>query len=202
MARGNRLMLRPDLQSLIPGVIVSCCSCLLVACGAAHAGDKIEFDRDIRPILAENCFPCHGPDENKRKAKLRLDRSEDALKTLPNGEIAIVPGQPSQSKVIERIRSKDSDELMPPVKSGKKLSAQNIEWITEWIKQGAQWQNHWAFVPPSKPPFPELKKKRWARNPIDSFVLARLEQEGLTPSAYAPRSFLPRRLCFDITRLP
>src|SRR5260221_10571388 len=111
---------------------------LFLSAGAASAGQhstgagtfRPEFDRDIRPILAENCYPCHGPDENKRKAKLRLDRSEDALKTLPNGEIAIVPGQPSQSKVVERISSKDSDELMPPVKSGKKLSAQNIEWIT------------------------------------------------------------------------
>jgi hypothetical protein len=172
---------------------------------AQHSGGatfRPEFDRDIRPILAENCYPCHGPDENKRKAKLRLDRNEDALKMLPDGEIAIVPGQPSQSKLVERISSKDPDEVMPPSKSGKKLSAQHIEWITAWIKQGAQWQNHWAFVPANKPPLPDVKKKRWVRNPIDSFVLARLEQEGLTPAAEAPKSVLLRRLAFDITGLP
>ncbi len=161
-----------------------------------------EYDRDIRPILAENCYPCHGPDENKRKAKLRLDRGEDAVKPLADGEIAIVPGQPGQSKVVERINAKDEEELMPPVKSGKKLSAQDIEWITRWIKQGAKWQNHWSFVAPRKPVVPQIKNRRWPRNPIDSFILARLEQDGLTPSDQAPRPTLLRRLSLDVTGLP
>ena len=163
---------------------------------------KPEFDRDIRPILAENCYPCHGPDENKRKAKLRLDRAEEATKALPDGEIAIVPGRPDQSKLVERINAKDEEELMPPAKSGKKLSAQDITWITQWIKEGAQWQNHWSFVAPSRPLLPAVKNKRWVRNAIDSFVVARLEQEGLNPSVEAPGPVLLRRLCFDVTGLP
>ena len=161
-----------------------------------------EFDRDIRPILAENCYPCHGPDENKRKAKLRLDRGEDAMKPLADGEVAVVPGQPEQSKLVERINARDEEDLMPPVKSGKKLSKQDIEWITQWIKQGAKWQNHWSFVAPRKPALPQVKNGRWPRNPIDSFILARLEQAGLSPSAEAPRPVLLRRLCFDVTGLP
>lgn len=162
-----------------------------------------KFDRDIRPILAENCFPCHGPDENKRKAKLRLDCGEDAMKPLPDGEIAVVPGQPDQSKMVGRINAKDEEELMPPVKSGKKLSSQEIESITRWIKQGAEWQNHWSFVAPRQPAVPQVKENaRWPRNPIDCFILARLEQEGLAPTPEAPRPVLLRRLCFDVTGLP
>ncbi|HTL18354.1 MAG TPA: c-type cytochrome domain-containing protein, partial [Patescibacteria group bacterium] len=125
-----------------------------------------EFDRDIRPILAENCYPCHGPDQNKRKARLRLDRSEDATKMLPDGEIAIVPGKPRESKLVERISAKDPDDVMPPAKSGKKLSAQEIDWITRWIEDGAKWQNHWSFVAPRKSVLPVVNNKRWARNEI------------------------------------
>lgn len=161
-----------------------------------------EFDRDIRPILAENCYPCHGPDQNKRKAKLRLDRREEALKELPDGEIAIVPGKPAQSKLVEKISSKDPDEVMPPVKSDKKLTSQQIDWITRWINEGAQWQNHWAFVTPRRPAVPVVKNKRWRRNAIDSFVLARLEEEGLAPAPEADRTVLLRRLSFDLTGLP
>src|SRR5262249_40098497 len=109
-----------------------------------------QFDRDIRPILSQNCYACHGPDEGKRKAKLRLDRKEDAFKTLPNGEVAIVPGKPEASKLIERISSQDEDEVMPPVKTGKKLTRAQIELLHRWIAEGAQWQSHWAFVPPRR----------------------------------------------------
>src|SRR5947207_5424884 len=98
---------------------------------------KPEFDRDIRPILAENCYPCHGPDQNKRKAKLRLDRQEDAFKALPNGDFAIVPKDLTRSKLVERISSKDQDEVMPPLKTGKKLTPQQISWLVRWISEGA-----------------------------------------------------------------
>jgi hypothetical protein len=161
-----------------------------------------EFDRDIRPILAENCYPCHGPDQNKRKAKLRLDRSENALQTLPNGEIAIVPGNPGRSKLIERITAKNDDDRMPPVKSGKRLTDQQISWVTLWISEGAAWQNHWSFVAPRRPPVPVVKNQKWLRNPIDSFVLAKLESEGLRPTAEAERDVLLRRVSLDLAGLP
>jgi hypothetical protein len=137
----------------------------LASAGAGFPSNKTgtfhpEFDRDIRPILAENCYPCHGPDENKRKAKLRLDRSENALKALPNGEIAIVPGDPARSKLIERITAKNQDDVMPPVKTGKRLTEQQIASITRWISDGAVWQNHWSFIAPRRPVLPAVKNKK------------------------------------------
>ncbi|MGH7967881.1 MAG: DUF1549 domain-containing protein, partial [Limisphaerales bacterium] len=163
---------------------------------------KPQFDRDIRPILAENCFPCHGPDPNKRKAKLRLDRQEDAFKALPNGEFAIVPGSMAQSQLVERITSKDEDEVMPPSKTGKKLTPDQISWLVSWISQGAAWQKHWSFIPPRRPELPLVKHKRWPRNPIDNFVLAKLESEGLQPTREADRLVLLRRVCLDLSGLP
>ena len=161
-----------------------------------------QFDRDIRPILAENCYPCHGPDANKRKAKLRLDRSENALEALPNGDLPIVAGDAAHSKVIERITAKDPDDRMPPVKSGKQLTPDQIESISRWIVGGATWQKHWSFVAPQRPSLPAVKNKRWVRNPIDSFILARLESEGLTPAPEAERDILLRRVSFDLSGLP
>src|SRR5262249_32927149 len=140
---------------------------------------------DIRPILAENCYPCHGPDQGKRKAKLRLDRREDATSALPNGDFAIVPGDATRSKLVQRTGSKDETEVMPPVKSGKKLSPQEIAALSRWITEGANWQKHWSFVAPRRLAPPAVKNKRWPRNEIDHFILARLEQEGLTPTAEA-----------------
>ena len=160
------------------------------------------FDREIRPILAENCFPCHGPDQNKRKAKLRLDLSENALQALPNGDVPIIAGDPARSKVVERITAKDPDDRMPPVKTGKHLTPEQIEWVTRWIQDGATWQNHWSFVAPHRPTLPAVKNKRWARNPIDFFVLAKLESEGLTPAPEADRDILLRRISLDLAGLP
>jgi hypothetical protein len=163
---------------------------------------KPEFDRDIRPVLAENCYPCHGPDQNKRKAKLRLDRQDDALKALPNGDFAIIPKDPKGSKLVERISSKDADEVMPPTKSGKKLTQEQISWLVQWIAEGATWQNHWSFVAPHRPQIPVVKNRHWARNPIDDFVLAKLENEGLKPMPEADRSVLLRRVSLDLSGLP
>ena len=169
---------------------------------AAAKGLKPQFDRDIRPILAENCYPCHGPDQNKRKAKLRLDRQEDALKALPNGDFAIVPKDLAQSQLVQRVSSKDSDEVMPPSKSGKKLTPQEIASLVRWIAEGATWQKHWSFEAPRRPSLPEVKHKRWLRNPIDHFILAKLESEGLKPMPEADRAILLRRLSLDLTGLP
>src|SRR5262245_44451134 len=110
------------------------------------ATQPINFNRDIRAILSDNCFACHGPDDNKRKAKLRFDRKEEPFKPAKSGEVPIVPGDPAKSELIKRITSKDEDEKMPPPKSGKKLTQQQIDLLTRWISQGAKWQNHWAFT--------------------------------------------------------
>src|SRR5579864_6471800 len=175
------------------------------ATGSSTANAKSfhpEFDRDIRPILAENCYPCHGPDENKRKAKMRLDLQESALKALPNGDVPIVPHDVKQSAVISRISSKDPDEVMPPSKTGKKLTDQQVGWITQWIREGAVWQKHWSFVAPLRAALPPVKRKGWSRNAIDRFILARLEQEGLAPTPEADGAVLLRRLSLDLAGLP
>src|SRR5712671_4741237 len=125
------------------------------------AGGSIDFNRDIRTILSDNCFACHGPDENKRKAKLRFDQKEVPFKPAKSGEIPIVAGDPAKSELIKRITSKDEDEKMPPPKSGKKLSPQQIDLLTKWIAQGAKWQNHWSFTKPERSPLPKVKDKRW-----------------------------------------
>ena len=186
-------------------LVISLLGVLPTDATAAQHSDKVfhpEFDRDIRPILAENCYPCHGPDQNKRKAKLRLDRQQDACGVLPNGEYAIYPGDLTRSKLVERISSKSSDEVMPPVKTGKKLTEEQISWLTRWVAEGAKWQKHWSFVAPQRPVLPVVKNKRWPRSPIDKFILAKLEQEGLTPTREAEMPVLLRRLSFDLTGLP
>ena len=167
--------------------------------GAAAA---IQFSHDISPILSENCFACHGPDENKRKARLRFDQKDVPFKPAKSGEIPIVAGDPAKSELIKRITSKDEDEKMPPPKSGKKLTAQQIDLLTKWIAQGAKWQTHWSFTKPERPALPKVKDKRWPRNEIDYFVLDRLEKEGLKPSPEADKTTLIRRATFDLTGLP
>ena len=166
------------------------------------ATPSIDFNREIRPILSENCFKCHGPDDKERKAKLRFDRKEDAFKPAKSGDVPIVPGDTAKSKMVERITSKDPDEVMPPPKSGKKLTAQQIDLLTRWIAQGAKWQEHWAYVKPERPALPEVKNKKWPRNELDYFILARLEKEGLKPAAEADKTTLSRRAAFDLTGLP
>src|SRR5260221_5936171 len=162
----------------------------------------VDFNREIRPILSENCFKCHGPDEKERKAKLRFDHKDDAFKPAKSGDFAIVPGDTSKSKLVERITSKDPDEIMPPTKSGKKLTARQIELLTSWIAQGAKWQEHWAYVKPERPTTPPVKDTHWPRNEIDKFILARLEKEGLKASPAADKPTLARRATLDLTGLP
>jgi hypothetical protein len=162
----------------------------------------VDFNREIRPILSDNCFACHGPDEAERKAKLRFDLKEDALKPGKSGELAIVPGHPEKSELIARINSNVPDDVMPPPKTGKKLTPQQKDLLTRWIASGAKWQEHWAFETPQRPKLPEVKNKSWPINEIDHFVLARLEKEGLEPSPDADKATLARRTTLDITGLP
>jgi hypothetical protein len=160
-------------------------------------GVAIDFNRQIRPILSENCFPCHGPDSAARKAKLRLDLRDEAVKAG-----VIVPGQPDQSPVVERILATDASERMPPPKSHKKLTQLQKELLRNWIAAGAEYQPHWSFIPPRRPGLPAVKAERWVRNPIDRFILAELEKRGLSPASEADRRTLARRASLDLTGLP
>lgn len=166
------------------------------------AAAKIQYNRDIRPILSENCYQCHGPDKNHRKAGLRLDVKEEPFKKLDSGETAIIPGDIEKSALIKRICTTDDDDVMPPTKTGKKLSVAQIETLKQWIKDGAEWQGHWAYQKIEKPAAPEVKNKAWTRNDIDAFILARLEKEGLDPSSEAEKVALIRRLSLDVVGLP
>ena len=184
-------------------VITVCVAAAAILSGvAASPSASIDFNRDIRPILSDNCFACHGPDENERKGKLRLDHKEDAFKPGKSGELAIVPGDPQKSELIARINTTNSDDIMPPPKTGKKLTAQQKDLLKRWIASGAKWQEHWAFETPKRPEPPTVKNKKWPENEIDHFVLARLEKEGLKPSPDADKTTLARRVTLDLTGLP
>jgi mono/diheme cytochrome c family protein len=176
---------------------------LLVALPAVRAADPapVEFNRGIRPILSDNCFSCHGPDRAKRKAKLRLDTEEGAFADL-GGRRALVPGDPARSELIARVTAEDETERMPPPASGRKLTPHQIELLRRWVEQGARWQKHWAFLPPRRPELPAVRNEQWVRNPIDAFVLARLEREGLAPSLEPEKTTLIRRVSLDLTGLP
>jgi mono/diheme cytochrome c family protein len=168
----------------------------------AAAKNVIDFNRDIRPIFSENCYACHGPDKNKRKADLRLDIKEEAFKKLESGDYAIVPKQPGKSKLLQLVTTADEDDRMPPVKSGKKLTKDQIGLLRRWVEQGAEWQSHWSYIPPERPSLPKIKNKRWPKNDIDHFVLEKLEKNGLQPGKEVDRPTLIRRASLDLTGLP
>lgn len=171
------------------------------ATAVTGAEPAISFNRDIRPILSDNCFACHGPDKNTRKAKLRLDTSDGATATS-EGKAAIVPGKPEASELLRRLTTSDVDDLMPPLKTGKKLTTAQIDLLRTWIAQGAKYEGHWAFQPLVRPATPTVKQADWPLNPVDNFILDRLEREGLAPSPEADRRTLTRRACLDLTGLP
>jgi hypothetical protein len=162
----------------------------------AMAAEPPRFNRDIRPILAEHCFQCHGPDRLQRKADLRLDERDAAVASG-----AIAPGKPSDSELVKRILSTDANESMPPP-GRRPLTAAQKETLQRWITAGAEYETHWAFIPPKRPALPAVKNEAWVRSPIDRFVLARLEQAGLAPAPEADRRVLARRLSLDFTGLP
>jgi hypothetical protein len=164
---------------------------------ASAADDAPQFNRDIRPILANSCYACHGPDSGSRQAELRLDTHEGAT------EWAILPGDASSSEVIARITSDDPDLRMPPADSKKpRLTSKQIELLRRWIDAGAEYESHWSYIPPQRPPLPKVETVDWVRNPIDQFVLAKIEPMGIAPAAEADRVTLIRRLYFDLTGLP
>jgi hypothetical protein len=178
----------------------------LAACGSVAvlllaapclAADKPEYNRDIRPILADNCFACHGADSAARKADLRLDRRDDAVKVE-----AIVPNDPAASEMIRRIDSSDAAEQMPPPATKKKLTNTQKDLLRRWVQEGAEYQQHWSFLAPVRPHPPAIHNESWIKNSIDRFVLAKLEERGLTPAPEADRRTLARRLSLDLTGLP
>lgn len=173
---------------------------LILVSFTAHAAVKLDFNRDIRPILSDNCFACHGLDAKKRKGNLRLDTEDGALASK-DGVQAIKPGSVKESSIIQRMLSSDEDEVMPPPESHKKISPKQIETLKLWINQGAAYKKHWAFEKPLKAPLPMIAL-RSGRNAIDNFIQERLATEGLEPSAQASQETLIRRVTLDLTGLP
>jgi hypothetical protein len=162
----------------------------------------VDFNRDIRPILSENCYKCHGPDPGARKAKLRLDLRTEALQPLKSGHTPIVPGAPEKSELINRITAADPDDRMPPSASGKVLNKTQIDALRQWIRDGAPYAVHWAYSKPVHSALPSVSQQRWIRNDVDRFILARLDREHLKPSAEADRYTLIRRLSLGLTGIP
>lgn len=161
---------------------------------------EIRFGKDIRPILARHCLKCHGPDV--QEGGLRLDQADSATRALESGNRAIVPGEPSQGELVRRARSDDPDTRMPPPGEGVALTTDEITRIEKWIAAGATWETHWAYSPPARPLVPTSENKAWPRNPIDNFVLAAIEREGLTVNEEASRETLLRRVTLDLIGLP
>ncbi|MFY8202439.1 MAG: DUF1549 domain-containing protein, partial [Pirellula staleyi] len=170
---------------------------------AAAQAEEIEFNRDVRSILSENCFACHGPDQNKREGGLRLDNRDGAIAPSDSGKVAIVAGNPDHSELIARILSDDPDVHMPPARSEKHLTTAQKETLRQWVAQGAKYQSHWAFIPPVRPSLPKLTNIAAEQaNPIDLFIRGRLEREGILPAKEADKVTLIRRATLDLTGLP
>jgi hypothetical protein len=161
----------------------------------------VDFQRQVRPILSENCFLCHGPDQGTRMADLRLDTREGAFATRKNG-VPIVPGKPDESLLIKRVFAEKPAMRMPPLTSHRTLTQPQKETLKAWIAEGAPWKEHWSFIAPVRPALPAVTDSAWVRNPIDQFILAKLEERGLKPAAEADRSTLIRRVTLDLTGLP
>lgn len=162
----------------------------------------VRFNRDVRPILSERCWVCHGPDGGRRKAGLRLDTREGATATLASGKRAVVPGEPAGSELLHRVRAANEDERMPPAEHGERLAPDEVRLLERWIAEGARWEAHWSFIPPERPAPPAVRDERWPRDPLDRFVLARLEAEGLAPAPEASRAAWLRRVTYALTGLP
>jgi Protein of unknown function (DUF1553)/Protein of unknown function (DUF1549)/Concanavalin A-like lectin/glucanases superfamily/Planctomycete cytochrome C len=178
-------------------------SAFLVPAAAYGANTAaVEFNRDIRPILSDRCYTCHGPDQAQRKSKLRLDTEAGAKADL-GGHFAIVPGDPARSELVRRVSSDDKARRMPPAWAGAaKLTDREMDLLTRWVAQGAAWEKHWSFLAPRRPALPQASDPHWPKNPIDAFILARLDRESLKPSPEANRRTLIRRVSLDLTGLP
>ena len=178
--------------------VIAFCALLTAVVGPADSG--LRFDRDIRPILAENCFACHGPDDHERKAGLRLDTREGAVATRKDGQAAVVPGDPAMSLLLQRVAHADMEERMPPEATGKQLDEEQVALLRQWIAEGAAWEGHWAFAKPSRPAVPKLSTQ--PASPVDAFVFSRLNAKGMTPSPLASRETLIRRVSLDLRGIP
>ena len=172
-----------------------------VTLAGAATSPTLQFNRDVRPILSENCFECHGPDSASRKGQLRLDQSESAIQGGKSGKPAIAPGRVDVGELLRRIQSTDPHEQMPPPKSGKQLNDAQRSILKSWINEGATYEKHWAFLPLRSPEIPRVSRRAWVRNPIDAFVLAPLERDGIQPSRDADAATLHRRLSLDLNGL-
>ncbi len=180
---------------------VTVVSVLLLLPVVAAAADPVDYNRDVKPILSKNCYSCHGPDDGHRAAKLRLDQRDSAIQTRRKGA-AIVPGKSAESLLVQRITSTDEDKRMPPAEAGDPLQPAQIAVLRRWIDEGATYADHWAFVKPRRSEPPTVHAQNWPRNPIDRFILARLERAGMTPSEPADKFVLFRRLSLDLRGLP
>ena len=171
---------------------------LFISAASTRGEEKVDFNYDIQPIISGKCFQCHGPDEKTRKAKLRLDRQDDAIKER-DGTRVIVPGDVAASELIIRITTTDADEIMPPPDDGHPLSPREIDLLKRWIAQGAEYKPHWSFLPPTRPPIPIIADRgtKAADHPIDAFIRARLEPIGLRPAPRAERHELLRRVTLE-----
>ncbi|MBC6954384.1 MAG: DUF1553 domain-containing protein [Leptolyngbya sp. PLA2] len=187
-------VVRPSATPPVTGVVF----------GASGEPDPsaVSYTRDVRPILSNRCFKCHGPDESAREAGLRLDTFEGATGVLRRGGRAVVPGEPDAGELVRRVTSVDAEERMPPSEAGAPLTAREVETLRRWIAEGGRYEPHWSFVAPRRPEPPRVSDERWVRNEIDRFVLARLDREGIRPSAEADRATLIRRVSLDLTGLP
>ena len=185
------LLVRFGIQLLVGGSVLG-----------VESQSPLEFNRDIRPILSEQCFTCHGFDTHQRKGQLRLDIRDEALHGGKSGKPSIVPGKPEASELVRRLLTSDPDDVMPPPDSGKALTAAQRETLQRWVAEGAAYQEHWAFLTPKAPSQPSVHADSWVRNPIDFFTAARMEGLGLMPRPEADRATLIRRLALDLTGLP
>ena len=186
-------------------VRIGCISLVLLLLGLTVAlqpayAEKLQFDRDIRPILSDKCYACHGPDPAVRQANLRLDTKEGAF-SAPSGYPIIVPGEPENSELVLRITHEDINQRMPPQISNRQPTQEQIDTLIQWIAEGAEWEEHWVYNLPKRIEPPVVEDTAWGRNPIDTFILGKLKAEGLTPSAEANKRTLIRRLSFDLTGL-
>lgn len=197
---------------VLSGIIIVLCAVLIPSCNTSTndaaatsaSSELVSYNFDIRPILSDKCFACHGPDANKQEGGLRLDIADNAYQALRDnpGMHAIVPGKPELSAAYTRLVTKDPALIMPPTASNLTLSPNEINLIEKWIRQGAKYEKHWAFVAPQKSPLPKISNTNWPKNEIDHFILQKLEKNKLTPNSEADKERLLKRICLDITGLP
>jgi hypothetical protein len=183
-------------------VLAICISKFWATPSVATEPARVDFNRDVQPILSGHCYKCHGPDDKSREAGVRFDRRDAALAASESGVVPLVPGDPDASELIRHIEASDEAEKMPPAAANKDLSEDQKKILRQWIAEGAEYQVHWSFVPPQQATLPATKQSEWGQNPIDAFILARLEAEGLLPSPPADRVTLARRVSLDLIGLP